>query len=222
MNEPSGIFMEPDFKRRKKEIYIPLKKLVKEVIAGLTKLELNIPIAQIARMDLAGNFKDETLQDLQTTIHDYLKVTNQYRKLYFEFMKETKTIFDAEMNKDGSFAPGLKQYNSIKNQLYEAILRTDGKAWIMSYDQYLPTIREHASKIKKQPRTGVRMFKDLKKHFGVDLKNIKDSKKLSIQVSKLFLKDLRYAIKNPELSWQEWLTNEELANPNEKNKKISE
>jgi hypothetical protein len=136
-------------------------------------------------------------------------------------MKETKTVFDTEMGKDGSFAPGLKQYNSIKNQLFEAILRTDGKAWIMSYDQYLPTIREHASKIKKNPRSGKKMFSDLKKHFKKDLKNIMDSRKLSIQVSKLFLKDIVYSIKNPDLAWQEWLTNENISKDEERPTKVS-
>lgn len=200
-----------DFKTKKKEIYIPLKKILELVIKRLKTLDLEIPIAQIARMDIAGNFQDESLEEFQKTIHDYLKVANNYRRVYFEYIKNSKTVFDREMNKDGSFAPGLKQYNSIKNQLSEALLKTDGKAWIRSYDQYLPTIREHASKHLKRPRSGKKMFDELKSIFIKDLKEIKKLQKLTTQVSKLFLKDLDYAIKNPELNWQEWLIDEKFS-----------
>jgi hypothetical protein len=203
--------MEMDAKTKKNEIYIPLKKILELVIKRLKTLDLEIPIAQIARMDIAGDFQDETLEELRKTIHDYLKVANNYRRVYFEFTKNSKTVFDREMNKDGSFAPGLKQYNSIKNQLSEALIKTDGKAWIRSYDQYLPTIREHASKHSKRPRSGKRMFDELKTIFKKDLKEIEKLQKLTTQVSKLFLKDLDYAIKNPELNWQEWLIDEKFS-----------
>ncbi len=197
--------MEMDFKTKKKEIYIPVKRIVKDVIKNLRDLEINIPIVKIARMDIAGTFKDDSLTDFKKTVYDYLKITNQYRKSYFEFMKKTKTVFDQEMTKEGSFASGLKQYDSLKNQLYEAILKTDGKAWILSYDQYLPTIREHASKRSKHPRVGKKMFNEIKLIFKKEIKSIIELQKLSIQLSKLFLKDLDFAIKNPDLNWQEWL-----------------
>ena len=204
--------MEPNLKRRKKEIYLPLKAIVSEVIKHLKGLDLNIPIGQIARMDLAGKFQDDTdsMELMKKTIYDYLHLANKYRSVYFEFLKKTKLIFDREMNKDGSFAPGLKQYNSVQNQLYESLLKTDGKAWILSYDQYLPTIRQHASKRTSKPRSGKAMYNFMKKKFEPDLKEIKNLQKITIQISKLFIKDLDYAIKNPELNWQEWLSDEKL------------
>lgn len=211
--------MEMEFKAKKKDIYIPLRKIVKDVIKSLKALELNIPIINIARMDLSGKLQDETLGDFRKTVYDYLKVTNQYRRLYFDFMKKSKTVFDSEMTKEGSFAPGLKQYESVKNQLFEAILKTDGSAWILSYDQYLPTIREHASKRSPKPRSGKKMFIDLKNLFEKDVKEIKEIQKLSIQISKLFIKDLNLAMKNPEMKWQEWLVNDNYLKIKKRSKK---
>jgi len=197
--------MELDHKTKKKEIYIPLKKIVEMVIKRLKTLDLEIPIAHIARMDLTGKFQDESLKSLRQTIYDYLRLANNYRKVYFVFMKTTQPAFDTEMKLDGSYAPSLKQYNSLRIQLAEALLRTDGKVWIISYDQYLPTIREHADKCSKHPRAGQAMFNHLKTKFEKDLKEIKRLQKLTMQLSKLFLKDLDMAIKNPDLNWQEWL-----------------
>ena len=194
-----------DAKTKKKKIYVPLKKIIKDIMKDLKELELNIPIAKIARMDLAGLFNDDQLVDFRKTIHDYLKVTNKYRQLYFDLMNNSKIEFDKQMTQDGSFAPGLKQYDSVRTQVNEALLKGQTKAWILSYDQYLPTIREHANKRVKSPRSGQKMLDDLFAYFKKDLKNIKEMQKLSIQISKLFLKDINYAIKNPELQWQEWL-----------------
>lgn len=204
------IIMEMDFKTKKKTIYLPLKKIIKEIMKGLKALDLNIPLAQIARMEIAGKYDDESLSAFRKTVIDYLQTVNKYRYAYFEMMKKTETIFDREMTKDGSFAPGLKQYDSLKTQFFEAILKSDGKAWIMSYNQYLPTIREHASKRSKKPRSGKKMYADVKLIFKKDLKQIKDMRKLSFQLSKLFLKDINFALKNPEMEWQEWLLDDEM------------
>ena len=174
-----------DPKTLKKEIYIPIKQTLELVIKRLKDLELNVPIAQIARMDLAGKFQNESLEEFKKTVYDYLRVANKYRSLYFEYTKKTKSVFDSEMTKDGSFAPGLKEYTSVKNQLSEALMKTDGSAWIMSYDQYLPTIREHSSKRSKNPKSGKKMFNDLNSKFAKQIEEIKKLQKLTIQISKL-------------------------------------
>jgi hypothetical protein len=212
--------MEMDFKTKKKKIYIPIKKTIKEIMKGLKLLELQIPIARLARMELAGLFLDESLTEFKKTFNDYLRVVQKYRQLNFDFMNKTKIVFDREMTKDGSFAPGLKQYNSVKNQVYESILKTDGKAWVLSYDQYLPTIRDHADKRSKKPRNGKQMYGDLKVLFKDDLKNIIEMQKLSYQISKLFLNDINYAQKHPELSWQEWLTEDKFDTLKKKSKRV--
>jgi hypothetical protein len=212
--------MEMDFKTKKKEIYNPIKKTIKEIMKGLKQLELQIPIARLARMELAGLFLDDSLIEFKKTFNDYLRVVQKYRQLNFDFMNKTKIVFDGEMTKDGSFAPGLKQYNSVKNQLYEAVLKSDGKAWILSYDQYLPTIREHADKRSKKPRSGKQMYGDLKSIFKNDMKYIIEMQKLSYQISKLFLNDINYAIKHPDLNWQEWLTEDQFATLKKKSRSI--
>jgi hypothetical protein len=203
--------MVMDNKTKKKKIFIPIKKVIKETMKALKDLELDVPISQLARMDIAGMFDDESLEMFKNTVYDYMKVVNKYRQLYFDFMKKTKTTFDSEMSKDGSFAPGIKQYNSIRNQVFEAILKGGGKAWVLSYDQYLPTIREHANKRSKKPRSGKKMYSDIKQIFKNDIKNIKEMQKLSFQISKLFFSDINYWIKHPDSEWQEWLTDDNFS-----------
>jgi hypothetical protein len=208
-----------DFKTKKKEIYVPLKKILKEIMKGLKAMDLHIPIAQIARMDVGGAFTDQSLKEFRKTVLDYMEVVNKYRHLYFDFMLNTKKAFDREMTKDGSFAPGLKQYISIQNQIFEALILSNGDAWIMSYDQYLPTIRQHSNKRSKKPRNGKKMYKDLLTFFDTDIKGIKDMQKLSFQISKLFVQDINLAIKNPEQNWQEWLMDDKLSNIKSRSKK---
>jgi hypothetical protein len=189
---------------KKKKIYIPLKKILDLVIKRVKELDIHLPLSRIARMDLSGMFEDETLHGLRKYIYKYLKLANEYRKVYFEFIKKNKVVFDREMTKDGSFAPGIKKYDSLKNQLGEALLKTNGKVWIVSYDQYLPTIREHSDKRKKEPRNGKKMFDQLHKKFSNELKEIKKLQIKTIKRSKSFSKDLDLAMKNPELGWREW------------------
>jgi len=199
------IIMELDSKTKKKKIYIPLKKILELVIKRVKSLDIHVPLSRIARMDLAGEFSDPSLEPLKKQVYKYLRIANKYREVYFEAMKKSKILFDTEMTKDGSFAPGIKQYDSLKIQLFEALLKTDGKVWITSYDQYLPTIREHADKRLKEPRNGQKMYKSLKLKIIKDLKEIRRLQILTIKKSKAFRKDLNQAIKNPELAWGEWL-----------------
>ena len=203
------IIMDVDFKTRKKEIYIPLKKVLDLIIKRVKDLDIHVPLSRIARMDLAGKFDDESLEPLKNYIYDYLNIANKYRRIYFEYLKKTKMVFDQEMTNEGSFAPGLKQYDSLKNQLFEELLKSDGKVWIRSYDQYLPTIREHADKRSKNPKDGQKMFNSLKTKFNSELKDLKKSQLLTLKKSKKFQKDLRLALKNPELGWGEWSDQEQ-------------
>jgi hypothetical protein len=198
------IIMDIDPKIKKKKVYIPLKKILELVIKRVRALDIQVPLSHIARMDLAGEFQDESLKPLKKQVYNYLRTANKYRQIYFESMKKSKLVFDTEMTKDGSFAPGLKQYESLKNQLFDELLKTDGKVWVTSYDQYLPTIREHADKRSKEPRSGQRMFKSLRAKIIKDLKEIKRLQVLTIKKSKTFKKDLDQAIKNPQLTWGEW------------------
>ena len=194
-----------DIKNKKKEIYLPLKKIIELIIKRVEALDIHVPLSYIARMELDGKFNDESLVKLKKNIYNYLRTANEYRKIYFEFQKKAQKIFDREMGKDGSFAPGIKQYDSLRIQISEALLKTNGKVWITSYDQYLPTIREHADKRKKTPNSGEKMFKGLKSIFAFELKEIKRLQNLTLKKSKAFIRELRRAMKNPDLNWGDWL-----------------
>jgi hypothetical protein len=196
--------MEMDPKTKKKEVYIPLRKSTEIIMKRVKSLDIHLPLARLIRMDLAGEFQDPTLEPLRTYLYKYLKVANQYRKLYFEYLKKTKIVFDREMTKDGSFAPGFKQYDSLKNQLAETLLKKQRKVWIISYDQYLPTIREHSEKHSKDPRSGQEMYDSLNNIFNKDLKEIKRFQLKTLKRTKEFHKELGIALKNPEVIWGEW------------------
>ncbi len=193
-----------DFKTKKKEIYIPLKKILEIVIKRVKDLDIHVPLAHIARMDIAGTFQDESLSGLKKDIYSYFRIANKYKHVYFEALKKSKVVFDSEMTKEGSFAPGFKLYDSLKNQLFEALLKTDGKVWIASYDQYLPTIREHADKRSKHPKDGKEMFNLFVTTFEKDLQEIKRLQESTIKKSKLFIRDLNQAMKHPEMDWGAW------------------
>lgn len=202
INNSIFILMDIEFKTTKKEIYIPLKKILETTIKRLKEFDIHVPIGHIGRMDLNGRFQDESLVHLRKYIYGYLKMTNKFKSVYFNYMKKTKVAFDSEMTKDGSFAPGFKQYDSLKNQLSDSLLRTDGKAWIMSYDQYLPTIREHSNK-RKHPRAGKEMYKNLNSRFNKQLKEINKLQNIALRKSRAFYKNLGLAMKNPKFDWQE-------------------
>jgi len=203
INNSIFILMDIEFKTTKKEIYIPLKKILETVIKRLKEFDIHVPLGHIGRMDLNGRFQDESLVHLRKYIYDYLKLTNKFKSSYFNYMKKTKVAFDSEMAKDGSFAPGFKQYDSLKNQLSDSLLKTDGKVWIMSYDQYLPTIREHSNKRSKHPRAGKEIYKNLNSRFDKQLKEINKLQKIALQKSRAFHKNLGLAMKNPNFDWQE-------------------
>jgi hypothetical protein len=201
--------MVSNFKTKKKEIYIPLKKTIELVIKRVRELDIHMPLSYMAKMDMAGRFSEESLQPLREDVYDYLKVANTYRKIYFEYLKNSKLTFDRFMSKNGSFAPGVKQYESLKNQISESLLKSDGKVWITSYDQYLPTILQHAEKRTKEPRNGKKMYKLLTQKFDKDVMEIKRYQILTLKKSKTLLKELDLAMKNPELGWGEWHKEEE-------------
>ena len=96
---------ELDFKTKKKDIYLPLKETLELIIKRLNELDIHLPLAQIVRLDFADRFNHESIVPLRKLIYEYLKVANKYRQIYFDYMKNTKVVFDKEMNKDGSFAP---------------------------------------------------------------------------------------------------------------------
>ena len=73
-------------------------------------------------------------------------------------------------------------------------------------------LRAASSKLKMSERSDRAERFEIKSQFKKNIKEISELQKITIQISKLFLKDINMAIKNPDLSWQEWLTEEKIAN----------
>lgn len=191
-------------KRDEKKVYKPGLKAMKEVIKGLGKLELDIPIYDIARMDIEGAFSKKRHVKMRKSILNFLKRANKYRKKYWEFQKVTKKTFDLEMQKNGAFAPGLSEYESLRNQLYRSLLDENSKVWEISYETYLPKIREHSRKSKKGPKKGAKIFNIIEIKQKSTVSNLKQQQvKLVIEAQEL-MEDFKSAMKNPEQEWRSW------------------
>ncbi len=191
-------------KRDLQKVFKPILKTMKEVIDGLGKLELDIPIYDIARMDIEGQFSRNRHENMRQSILDFLKRANKYRKTYWEFQKSSKKIFDREMKKNGSYAPGLSEYESLRNQLYRPLLDENSKVWEISYDNYLHKIREHSRKGTRHPKKGAIMFNVIESKQKPTVSHIKKMQvKLVLEAQEL-LDDFKVAMKNPDKEWRNW------------------
>jgi hypothetical protein len=191
-------------KKDARNVYKPLIKTIKKVIDGLGKLERDIPIYKIARMDIDGVFSKKRHAKMRKSVLGYLKKANTYRKTIWTFQKTTKKLFDEEMLKNGSSAPGLSEYESLRNQLPGSILDENGKVWSMSFDTYLPKIIEHSPKKKGKPIKGTQMFMLIEKKSKKTLGKIKKLQVQSVVAGQELVEDLKIAMKSPDKEWLEW------------------
>ena len=191
-------------KTDEKKLYRPLIKIMKEVIDRLGKLELDVPIYKIARMEIAGIFSQKRHVRMRKSILNFLKRTNKYRKMYWEFQKSTKMTFNKEMQKTGSYAPGLKEYESLRTQLYKSILDENSNVWVLSYNNYLPTIREHSTKKGRKPQNGTGLFAAVDTKLKRSMRQIKKKQVQLVIEAQDLLEDLETSMKNPEKQWRIW------------------
>jgi hypothetical protein len=191
-------------KKDAKKVYKPLIKTMKNVIDGVGKLERDIPIYKIARMDLEGIFSKKRHTKMRRTILVVLKNANAYRKTYWEFQKTSKKIFDQEMLKNGSYAPGLDEYESLKNQLHQSILDENSKVWEMSFETYLPKIIEHSPKKKGKPVKGAKMFTLINTKLQKKVGKIKKMQVQFVVEGQELVDNLKIAMKSPDKEWLEW------------------
>ena len=191
-------------KKDAKKIYRPLLKIMKNVIDGIGRLERDIPIHKIARMDIDGIFSKKRHEKMRRAVLGYLKKTNTYRRTVWEFQKDTKKHFDQEMLKNGSSAPGLNEYESLRNQLPGAILDENGKVWSMSFDTYLPKIIEHSPKKKGTPMKGSEMFSIMNKKSKKSLGKLKKIQVKLVVEGHDLVENLKIAMKSPGTEWLEW------------------
>jgi hypothetical protein len=191
-------------KKDAKKVYKPLIRTLKNVIDDLGKLERDIPIYKIARMDIDGVFSKKRHAKMRRSVLEFLKKANTYRKTIWNFQKNCKKLFDEEMLKNGSSAPGLSEYESLRNQLPKSILDENGKVWSMSFDTYLPKIIEHSPKSKSKPINGAQMFMLINKKSKKIVNKIKKLQVQNVVAGQELVEDLKIAMKSPDKEWLEW------------------
>jgi hypothetical protein len=186
----------------KKNLYRPLYKLMGKVIKQIKKIELDVPIYKIAWMEVRGNFLAKRHNKFRADVINFLRVSNEYRKIYWNLIKLSRRKFDVEMKKDGSCAPGVKEYESLKNEIPHAIIKTGKKVWIHSYDDYLPKIRQRSEKIKKKPRDGKRMHYAIQQDLKDVLNTLKAQQKEALEFARQFRNQLELVKNEPKRRWE--------------------
>ncbi|UCH88208.1 MAG: hypothetical protein JSV49_08055 [Thermoplasmata archaeon] len=202
--------MSPSAKRKqqaeadKKNLYIPLYKIMGKIIKRLKKLELEVPIYKIAWMEVHGNFLEKRHKKFRSEIMDFLQVSNEYRRIYWNIIKLARRKFEVEMIKDGSYAPGIKEYESLKNEIPFAILKRKKTVWIEGYNSYLPKIRERSKKKDKKPRNGKQMYRAVFMELGNVLATLKTQQSESIEYAIKIRKGLELMRNQPDRPWGHW------------------
>jgi hypothetical protein len=192
----------------KKKLYSPLYKLTGKIIKRLEKLELHVPIHKIAWMEVRGEFDAKRHKHLREDIIDFLKITNEYRKIHWNIIKLARKKFEVEMTKDGSYAPDIKEYESLKNEIPDVLIKGGKKVWAQSYDSYLPRIRERSLKKKHKPRDGKKMYKAISDDLKDTISLLKSQQEESLNSARRFRRGLELMKSQPHRSWGYWTDSE--------------
>jgi len=191
------------YKKNRKEVFKPLEKHLRKVIKALKKHDLNIPLSHIAWRDIHGDFSAPHLKAFRSDLFIFLGAVQDYKKSLWVFHKETSALFEKEMKEEGSYPSQQKEFKSLKIELPNALLE-DPKIWIISYDSYLPRIRETSSKKDPNPSIGKEMFAKLKNGMSSKTREVKGLQKKAVKVTKDFNDDLKRASKKRYGKWGEW------------------
>jgi hypothetical protein len=188
----------------KKKLYWPVYRVMTKVIKRLEELDLDIPIYKLAWMEVRGEFIEKRHQDFRKDLMDFLRVSNEYRRIYWNLIKLARRKFEVEMMKDGSFAPDNREYESLKNEIPQVILKGNKDLWISTYNDYLPRIRERSLKKKRKPRDGAKIFRAIEKDLKEVRETLMNQQKESLEYA-MELKDGLSQMKNsPGKPWGFW------------------
>jgi len=198
-------------KDTKKELYDPLYSIMGDVVKQMKNIELDIPIAKIAWMEVRGKFLGRKNSALRADTMDFLKVANEYRRIYWNIIKLARRKFEVEMIKDGSYAPDVREYESLKNEIPFVFLKGNKQLWISSYDDYLPKIRERSTKHKKKPRKGATMYRAIYS----EIKEVRNTFKLQhkevLEYARKYRRRLKNARTTPDKKYEYWLENDNIS-----------
>ncbi len=139
----------------------PMKDLMPRIIKGLRELNIHFPIQKIAYMELRRHLAIPELAGLRDELLRYLEKGYRFKKYYWKFIQRSYKMFDREMKRDGSCAPGYKYYQTLRIDMYLALFGREGEVWGSRYDSYIEKIRARSGGKGDAPRTGAELLGDI-------------------------------------------------------------
>ena len=170
----------------RKRVLRPLGKLMPRVLVELEEFNIHFPIQKVAYLEIQGDLAPEWLREFREELLKYLEKGYRFKKFYWKFIQRTYALFDKEMKRDGSFAPGFKYYQALKIDLYLALFRPGRKEWSARFDSYIEKIRNKVGNPRPPPRTGEQFLTDLSELMETPVAKIrKQQRKLLASTRKL-------------------------------------
>ena len=203
--EVSDEISEKEGKWDRINIYKPLLKILPDIIKTLKEKDIWIPLSPLARLEIQGKMDEERHDLVRAQVIHFLKRANRYKKVYFRLMEKSRRNFDQVMKRHGLYQPQMKEYRALSVNLPMAILFTKGKkAWIYSYNEYIPEISYRSDKKKLKPATGEQLHSLMTEKVAKDLDEIEKFRKISLKFAKILRSDLKLANKSPTLQFRSW------------------
>ena len=145
-----------------KDLYRPILKTLNRTISSMQNLERDLPISDVAWLDVNDIFDEYGADDVKKDTFRILKETNEYKSRYWKTERKIRQAFLSYMNKKGYLPSNSSELNSLKNYLPEMIIKGDGRIWIYSYDQYIKRIAEDVGRKAEDAPNG----KEVWDHFS--------------------------------------------------------
>lgn len=194
-----------DGKWDKTNVYRPLLKVLPSIIKGLKEKDIWIPLSAIARLEVQGKMDEPRHELLRSQVLHFLKRSNRYKKVYFRIIKTSRSQYDKIMKRSGLYQPQMKEYRSLSVSLPPAVIfKKDRKAWIYSFNEYLPGILYRSDKKKAAAITGTDFVKEITDLLSKDLEDLEKFRKISLKFAKILKADLKLAGKSPQLPFRSW------------------
>ena len=189
----------------KTNIYRPLLKTLPDIIKGLKEKDIWLPLSPLARMEIQGKM-DEPRHDLvRAQVIHFLKRANRYKKVYYRLMEKSRRNFDKTMKRHGVYQPQMKEYRALSVNLPMAIIFRKGKkAWIYSFDEYLPEISYRSDKKKAKSISGAEFHEKIGAAVAKDLDEMEKFRKISLKFAKVLRADVKLANKSPTIPYRSW------------------
>jgi hypothetical protein len=203
--EVSDEISEKEGKWDRVNIYRPLLRILPDIIKGLKEKDIWLPLSPLARMEIQGKMDEGRHELLRAQVIHFLKRSNRYKKVYYRLMEKSRHNFEKLMKKHGVHQPQMKEYMALSVNLPMAIMFKKGKkAWIYSYDEYLPEILYRSDKKRAKPISGEAIHETIANIVAKDLDEMEKFRKISLKFAKVLRADVKLANKSPTLPYRSW------------------